>query len=198
MWFARDEYYTDNFGPNKIKVYLNIVHPLYIEDIDYLFASEDEDEWNNPENHIQYKNSRGYDDEVVVSNTVLTMANDLKIDIHELIDLWSDYANSGCIYEITRTPEFADILERQGFDGVITMESGNPTFGVLNPNQIKYTTNKNPTLSNRMDEDSNIKYPSEKDIMWAIKKLENIQVGGSWKNGNISILQFDLFLCKEE
>lgn len=181
MWFAQDEFYTDNFGPNKIKAYLNITHPLYIEDIDYLFASEDEDEWNNPKNHIKYKNSRGYDDEVVVSNIVLTMANDLKIDIHELIDLWSDYANSGCIYEVTRTPEFADILERQGFDGVITMESGNPTFGVVNPNQIKYIDNNNPTSSDRMDEDMN---NIEQEILNVLRDLgfECFHLQGGWKD----------------
>lgn len=136
-WFTDNKEYSKNFGDIRYKVYLNIERPLYLGDIDSLFESEDESEISNPENRVIIS----YNDcerEFIITNIVKEISKKLLTPIEKLTEIYLDNYVSGCVYDLTKTKEFYNIVEESGYDGVIASESGVNTYGVVNNSQIIY------------------------------------------------------------
>ena len=137
MWFTDDKEYNNNFGDIEYKVYLNLERPLYLGDIDKPFESEDKGELSNPENKIliDYNDCKR---EFIVSNSVKEISKKLFIPLEKLIKIYLDNYTSGCIYDLTKTQEFYNIIEESDYDGVIASESGVNIYGVISNSQIIY------------------------------------------------------------
>lgn len=61
------------------------------------------------------------------------------------------------VHVITRTKAFANLVKSKGYDSIKATEGGVVCFGVFNARDIKLISNKNPTSSNKFDEDINAK-----------------------------------------
>ena len=138
-WFTPNDYYARSFNSKHLhSCYLNITNPFYLGDIDDWFWTEDE-----------------YDeatDSCPVTTTVKNIANQLKVDIQTLIDIYEYYDYTNNVYRLTNSVEFRQLVIEKGFDGLQAEETVDVTFGAFNSNQIKSITNTNPTNSNNINE----------------------------------------------
>ena len=134
MWAAKDYEYAKDYSysdePIVMKGYLNITNMLDVGDID---------SYANYENRLQ------------------ELADLVKLTPRELESM-VDYERI-LIYDITSSKPFRDRIVELGYDGVVAYESGLQTFGFVDSNQFKDTTNKTPTA------DPDIRYQKKRNIV---------------------------------
>ena len=121
LWAAKDYDYAKDYSyldePIVMKGYLNITKMLDIGDIDM------------------------YPD---YAKRLREIADLVKATPSEL-EAMATYDHVKYIYDITSSKNFRDRIVELGYDGVTAQESGLQTFGFVDSNQFKDTTNKNPT-----------------------------------------------------
>lgn len=147
IWAAANKDYaaTYSMSKNKIKeVYVNITNPFVVGKTNEPF--EDIRRWLSP--NI---------DKVMPSQHVINIAERLGIPVERLIEI-AETIDPGVerhrrrLYQVVNKPEFRKIIEEAGYDGIICKEPY-LTVGAIRPNQLKYVTNENPTLSNKLNEE---------------------------------------------
>jgi DNA-cytosine methyltransferase len=120
LWATKSYEYAKDYSfsenPIVMKGYLNITKMLDIGDID-----------TYPD---YYK-------------ALQELASLVKLEPKEL-EAFTTYKNA-YIYDITSSKGFKDRIVELGYDGVTAMESGIQTFGFVDSNQFKDTSNKAPT-----------------------------------------------------
>ena len=99
------------------KMYANISNPLNLGEIDVEITNKE-------------------------ISKLAKMVSVSKADIQRIVD--SYYC--GMVFDITRTGEFMEMARNKGYDGFSATESGRNTWCAFDaPNQVKLTTNGNPT-----------------------------------------------------
>ena len=148
--------YDDDDSIGIYKVYLNITKPLFVGDVEKPIFKDDDKCYD-----IIKNNDNGYCNTNGVSrneftNEFIQIAVKVRMTPNKLFDSvkWID---DNVIYSITRKPEFADIILKLGYDGMVTGEySGRATCYAV-PYSLSYNiksiTNKTPTKSKYIDEE---------------------------------------------
>ena len=127
-YFGKGFYFTarpdfgKGFGSNQIRAYLNIENPLIAESLPT----------NEKHNLIDFIKERS---EEAKQNNKISVENLNFTSLH--YGLFADYAEL-----------FTEYAIKNGYDGIISDNGNTPTeIVVFNPNQIKETTNLNPTIN---------------------------------------------------
>ena len=162
-YFGKGFYFTarpdfgKGFGSNQIRAYLNIENPLIAESLPT----------NEKHNLIDFIKERS---EEAKQNNKISVENLNFTSLH--YGLFADYAEL-----------FTEYAIKNGYDGIISDDGNMPTeIVVFNPNQIKETTNLNPTIN----DDIRYVINKNKDIKDLVvvhnlsenKLLEAIDLGG--------------------
>lgn len=116
MWVAKDIEYSEGYGNNVKKMYLNIKNMLDIGVIDGYYNYE---------------------------NTIRELADKVNLAVEELEKM--PKGKWYYIYEITNSEAFKNRIIELGYDGVYAQEGEARTYGFVNSNQIKNVDNTNPT-----------------------------------------------------
>lgn len=157
FYFTASKTYGKGFGKNRISVYLNIKNPLIVED---LSTSEKHELLNFIKENSE---EARLDKNISIENLNFT-------SLH--YGLFADYAEL-----------FTSYATKNGYDGILSDSGNNPIEIVaFEPNQIKETTNLNPTIN----DDIRYVINKNKDIKDLVvvhnltekKLLEAIDLGG--------------------
>ena len=147
IWAAANKSYAETFSLNKgivKEVYVNVTNPFVVG---YT---------NEPFEDIMRWVSDDYE-KVIPSKHVKEIAEKLNIPVEKLIEI-ADTIDPSIerhrrrLYQVVNKPEFKKIIMDAGYDGIICKEP-QLTVGAIRPNQLKYVTNDNPTLSNKLNEE---------------------------------------------
>lgn len=162
-YFGKGFYFTarpdfgKGFGSNQIRAYLNIKNPLIAESLPT----------NEKHNLVDFIKERS---EEAKQNNKISVENLNFTSLH--YGLFADYAEL-----------FTEYAIKNGYDGIISDDGNTPTeIVVFNPNQIKETTNINPTISQdiryALDKSKDIKDLVAVHNISERKLLQSIKLGG--------------------
>ena len=159
MWVAKDIEYSEGYGNNVKKMYLNIKNMLDIGVIDGYYNYE---------------------------NTIRELADKVNLTVEELEKMPKGKWNY--IYEITNSEAFKNRIIELGYDGVIAQEGEATTYGFVNSNQIKNIDNTNPTsnpdIRYSLSEDTKGRKLSEEQI----ERYKDVSPEFKDENGNLKVL----------
>ena len=156
-WFTPDYgyayayVYEDDYDEQESGVYrcyLNITNPFIIGDVEKPISNNDD-----AFRQLEYKElpEEGF------SNEFKELAKKVKMTPHDLVCAIK-YIDDDLIYAITRSKEFADIILKLGYDGLVTKEykGKSDCYAVpyTMPFNIKKCNNYKPTKSRYIDEDA--------------------------------------------